>query len=231
VITEHRCFCGAWDSRAVPIVCMGGLPTLPGHVQCGAWWTMLGCCADFDGPAARGVRKVRAAVRVVGDSSRMGSWSAAQKIELVRLVRESSPCGAADWEVRRFNRFDSDSLNCNKFALGLLCDAATLSGAPLRPQLSRCWDPAVVTIPVLRILCCHLESQSKLLSDLPNAHHQSSHDISLCRAQRKAHALSIGKKSFCTWESEHQELTVVNGAMLSGWLSLSWMHTSAASSL
>ena len=65
-----------------------------------------------------GVRKVRASALVGGphhaaaaaragpsmqqqvrDSSRMGSWSAAQKLELVRLVREHNPCGAADWEV------------------------------------------------------------------------------------------------------------------------------------
>lgn len=47
-----------------------------------------------------GVRKVRAAGPSAGrDNSRMGSWSQAQKVELVRLVREHSPCGAADWEV------------------------------------------------------------------------------------------------------------------------------------
>ena len=34
------------------------------------------------------------------DSTRMGCWSAAQKVDLVRLVREHNPCGAADWEVR-----------------------------------------------------------------------------------------------------------------------------------
>ncbi len=64
--------------------------------------------------SAGGVRKVRSGAHVVHacsasagaahaqqrDSSRMGSWSAAQKVELVRLVREHNPCGAADWEVR-----------------------------------------------------------------------------------------------------------------------------------
>ncbi|CAL8463714.1 g3248 [Coccomyxa elongata] len=57
---------------------------------------------EFEVSRARpgGVRKVRAAGPAAGrDSSRMGSWSQAQKVELVRLVREHSPCGAADWEA------------------------------------------------------------------------------------------------------------------------------------
>jgi hypothetical protein len=33
------------------------------------------------------------------DTSRLGSWSQAQKLELVRLVKELHPCGAAGWEV------------------------------------------------------------------------------------------------------------------------------------
>ncbi len=64
---------------------------------------MMLCHAEFEVSRARpgGVRKVRAAVPAAAgrDSSRMGSWSQAQKVELVRLVREHSPCGAADWEV------------------------------------------------------------------------------------------------------------------------------------
>lgn len=35
------------------------------------------------------------------DTSRLGSWSQAQKLELVRLVRELHPCGAAGWEVNK----------------------------------------------------------------------------------------------------------------------------------
>lgn len=33
------------------------------------------------------------------DSRRLGAWSDDEKEELVRLVKEMEPCGAADWEV------------------------------------------------------------------------------------------------------------------------------------
>ena len=46
-----------------------------------------------------GVRKVRAGHSVQRDSSRMGSWTHAQKLELIALVQDHNPCGAADWEV------------------------------------------------------------------------------------------------------------------------------------
>ncbi len=46
-----------------------------------------------------GVRKVRAGHSVQRDSSRMGSWTHTQKLELIALVQDHNPCGAADWEV------------------------------------------------------------------------------------------------------------------------------------
>ena len=46
-----------------------------------------------------GVRKVRAGHSVQRDSSRMGSWTHNQKLELIALVQDHNPCGAADWEV------------------------------------------------------------------------------------------------------------------------------------
>ena len=46
-----------------------------------------------------GVRKVRAGHSVQRDSSRMGSWTHNQKLELISLVQDHNPCGAADWEV------------------------------------------------------------------------------------------------------------------------------------
>ena len=51
------------------------------------------------GAMAGGVRKVRAGHSVQRDSSRMGSWTHSQKLELVALVQDHNPCGAADWEV------------------------------------------------------------------------------------------------------------------------------------
>lgn len=63
-------------------------------------------CAEFEMPQARrvamvgGVRKVRTSGHAVQrDSSRMGSWTHAQKLELIALVQDHNPCGAADWEV------------------------------------------------------------------------------------------------------------------------------------
>ena len=49
-----------------------------------------------------GVRKVRAGHSVQRDSSRMGSWTHAQKLDLIALVQDHNPCGAADWEVTAF---------------------------------------------------------------------------------------------------------------------------------
>ncbi len=46
-----------------------------------------------------GVRKVRTGHSVQRDSSRMGSWTHVQKLELIALVQDQNPCGAADWEV------------------------------------------------------------------------------------------------------------------------------------
>ena len=47
-----------------------------------------------------GVRKVRSGHSAGHrDSSRMGSWTSAQKLELIALVQDHNPCGASDWEV------------------------------------------------------------------------------------------------------------------------------------
>ena len=51
------------------------------------------------GAMVGGVRKVRAGHSVQRDSSRMGSWTHSQKLELIALVQDHNPCGAADWEV------------------------------------------------------------------------------------------------------------------------------------
>ena len=50
-----------------------------------------------------GVRKVRTGHSMQRDSSRMGSWTHAQKLELIALVQDQNPCGAADWEVRNLS--------------------------------------------------------------------------------------------------------------------------------
>ena len=63
--------------------------------------------AEFELPGPRhlamvgGVRKVRSGHSAGHrDSSRMGSWTSAQKLELIALVQDHNPCGASDWEVR-----------------------------------------------------------------------------------------------------------------------------------
>ena len=62
--------------------------------------------AEFELPGPRhmamvgGVRKVRSGHSAGHrDSSRMGSWTSAQKLELIALVQDHNPCGASDWEV------------------------------------------------------------------------------------------------------------------------------------
>ena len=41
----------------------------------------------------------RLGYKVQGNASRLGTWTDADKAELLALVAELQPCGAADWEV------------------------------------------------------------------------------------------------------------------------------------
>ncbi len=101
---SFKCVSAAWLQRLLSLAqaCAGFLAS--GEACAEAVLAMMR--AEFEVSRLRpgGVRKVRGAGQhsVGRDSSRMGSWSQAQKIELVRLVREHSPCGAADWEVNFF---------------------------------------------------------------------------------------------------------------------------------